>query len=80
MASFVFTMTQQQGFRVASSRTNADVLYVTGGRSWPSATGTQVWVGSNDTDQNSFVFTLKFRQYPLWDSDKLDYSGVGLGK
>jgi hypothetical protein len=79
-ASFVFTKTQQQGFRVASSRTNADVVYVTGARSWPSATGTQVWVGSYDTDQSSFVFTLKFRQFPVWDSDKLDYSGVGLGK
>lgn len=76
--SFTFTKTTQRGFRVASSRTYSDLIYVTGKRNWPSASGTQVWVGAYDSSQASFVFTLKFRQYPNWDSDKLDYSGVGL--
>jgi len=75
---FVFTKTSQRGFRVKSSRTDSDQIYVTGARSWPSATGTEVFVGAYDSAQDLFVFTLKFRQYPLWDSDKLDYSGVGL--
>ena len=76
--SFTFIKTNQRGFRVASSRTDSDLIYVTGARGWPDATGTQVWVGAYDYDQNSFGFVLKFRQYPLWDADKLDYSGVGL--
>ena len=76
--SFVFARTAQRGFRVASSRNDSDTIYVTGHRGWPSSTGTQVWVGSFDSDQTSWEFELKFRQYPVWDADKLDYSGVGL--
>lgn len=76
--SFTFTKTSLAGFRVASSRTDSSTLWVTGARSWPSATGTQVWVGSYDNGQSSFGFTLKFRQYPSWASNELDYSGVGI--
>ena len=75
-ADFTFTKTSQHAFRVVSSATDSEVMYLTGARSWPSATGTKVWVGSYN--QGSFEYTLKFRQYPLWDSEKLDYSGVGL--
>ena len=75
---FVFIKTDQKGFRVASSPSDAELLYVTGARSWPDASGTSVWVGSFNEEGGRFDFTLKFRQYPRWDSDKLDYSGVGL--
>ena len=78
VATFTFTKTNQRAFRLVSSVTDSEVLYAMGARSWPSATGTKVWVGSYDAVQGSFAFTLKFRQYPLWNSDKLDYSGVGL--
>ena len=76
--NFAFTKTTQRGFRVTSSRTDSDLIYVTGARSWPSASGTQVWTGVYDSGQSAFGFTLKFRQYPLWSQQKLDYSGVGL--
>jgi len=76
--NFSFTKTPQRGFRVESSRTDSDRLYITGARGWPSSTGTKVWVGLYENDQSSFVFTLKFQQYPLWDSDKLEYSAVGI--
>ena len=76
--NFVFTKTGQNGFRVASSPSDAELLYVTGARSWPDASGTSVWVGSFNEGEEKFDFSLKFRQYPRWSSDKLDYSAVGL--
>lgn len=74
--NFDFLQTTQHGFRVASSPTDAELLYVTGQRRWPSSTGTKVWKGIPSGSTGEFSFSLTFRQYPRWDD--LDYSGVGL--
>ena len=76
--NFIFEKSNQGGFRIVTSPLDADLLYVTGARKWPSSIGTSVWVGSYNDTASAFDFNLKFRQYPVWDGDKLEYSGVGL--